>query len=356
MTIIPVTSENAAEYIRYCRSHGAEHDESYLPDERFVPTEDFPAYLLMAGDDAVGAVGLMRTEPYRSKGKARLTILHSIDASTEAYALLLAAIRPHTEDLHSVYGFLPEAKAKVRQCWEDLDFEIERFAYLLAYRSQETPEVDIHEGFSLTGLSPDDESGVRELCDLWNANYGHKELAWHDVMVRLTGPITIELQAIFVTDWHQESHEVLTGPDIFVDPVLTGDVPAQTLPSGPIFPVENYQRLVVSALHGAQRRVIRAMLGGIELTDEQYDQIAAIWKSAQEKAEKDPHSRMEIYERANQQMIQSVLTPEQQKKMRENSGRTWHGTGGNPHHKGSPMDSGGQKPLPDRGEGAKNQR
>jgi len=89
-----------------------------------------------------------------------------------------------------------------------------------------------------------------------NANYGHKDLAWHDIMVRLTGPITIELQAIFVTDWHQESREILTGPDIFVEPVLAGDVPAQTLPSGPIFPVENYQRLVVSALHGAHRRVI----------------------------------------------------------------------------------------------------
>ena len=174
MTIIPVTKENVADYIHYCRSHGAQHDESYLPDERFVPSEDFPAYLLMAGDDAVGAVGLMRTEPYRSKGKARLTILHSIDASTEAYGLLLAAIRPHTEDLHSVYGFLPEAKADVRQCWEDLDFAIERYAYLLAYRSQETPEYDTPEGFSLVGLSPDDETGVRELCDLWNRNYGHR--------------------------------------------------------------------------------------------------------------------------------------------------------------------------------------
>ncbi len=89
-----------------------------------------------------------------------------------------------------------------------------------------------------------------------NANYGRKNMAWYDMMVRLTGPIAIELQAIFVADWYQESHEILTGPDIFVDPVLTGDVPAQTLPSGPIFPVENYQRLVVSALHGARSRVI----------------------------------------------------------------------------------------------------
>ncbi len=89
-----------------------------------------------------------------------------------------------------------------------------------------------------------------------NADYGRKDLAWHDIMVRLTGPVTLELQAIFVTDWHQESNQVLTGRDIFVDPVLTGSVPAQTLPSGPIFPVENYQRMVVSALHGARHHVI----------------------------------------------------------------------------------------------------
>ncbi|NLX56588.1 MAG: cardiolipin synthase [Planctomycetaceae bacterium] len=89
-----------------------------------------------------------------------------------------------------------------------------------------------------------------------NASYGHKDMAWHDMMVRLTGPITLELQAIFVTDWHQETHEVLTGPAIFVPPVPAGSVPAQTLPSGPTFPVENYQRLVVSAIYDALRRVI----------------------------------------------------------------------------------------------------
>lgn len=89
-----------------------------------------------------------------------------------------------------------------------------------------------------------------------NPDYGRKDLAWRDMMVRLTGPIVIELQAIFVTDWYQESQEMVSGPDIFVDPELTGDVVAQTLPSGPIFPVENYQRLVVSALHGAHHRVI----------------------------------------------------------------------------------------------------
>ena len=96
-------------------------------------------------------------------------------------------------------------------------------------------------------------AGSQNIVD---ASYGHKDLAWHDMMVRLTGPITLELQAIFVTDWHQESQEVLTGPDIFVRPELTGNVPAQTLPSGPAFNVESYQRLVVGAIYDAQRRVI----------------------------------------------------------------------------------------------------
>jgi len=92
--------------------------------------------------------------------------------------------------------------------------------------------------------------------NLVNASYGHKDLAWHDLMGRFTGPIVLELQAIFIGDWYQETQEALTGPEILVEPNLVGHVPAQTLPSGPIFSVENYQRLVVSAIHGAQRRVI----------------------------------------------------------------------------------------------------
>lgn len=96
-------------------------------------------------------------------------------------------------------------------------------------------------------------TGSQNIVD---ANYGHRHLAWHDIMVRLTGPITLALQAMFVADWYQESQEVLTGPEIFVRPEQTGKVPAQALPSGPAFPVESYQRLVVSAIYAAQHRVI----------------------------------------------------------------------------------------------------
>jgi cardiolipin synthase len=89
-----------------------------------------------------------------------------------------------------------------------------------------------------------------------NASYGHKDLAWHDMSVRLTGPVVLELQAVFVGDWYCETDEILVSENIFPDPPMIGPIAVQALPSGPSYPTENYQRMVVSALHTARRHVI----------------------------------------------------------------------------------------------------
>jgi cardiolipin synthase len=89
-----------------------------------------------------------------------------------------------------------------------------------------------------------------------NADYGHKDLAWHDMMARLRGPAVLELQAVFTSDWSFETGQILDGDDIFPDPPVAGTIPVQTLPSGPTYPTENYQRMVVAALHAARERVI----------------------------------------------------------------------------------------------------
>ena len=91
-----------------------------------------------------------------------------------------------------------------------------------------------------------------------NAGYGHKDQQWYDLMVRLTGPVVLELQAVFVGDWFAESDEFLETAEIFPDIATTinnGDA-VQALPSGPLFEAENYQRIVVAALYSARRRVI----------------------------------------------------------------------------------------------------
>lgn len=96
-------------------------------------------------------------------------------------------------------------------------------------------------------------AGSQNLVD---ANYGHKDLAWHDMSVRLSGPIVAQLQAVFVGDWYFETNELLDGDDVFPGEESVGSIAAQTLPSGPDYPTENYQRMVVAALHTARRHVI----------------------------------------------------------------------------------------------------
>ena len=87
-------------------------------------------------------------------------------------------------------------------------------------------------------------------------SYGHKELVWHDMMLRLDGPVVLQLQQVFAEDWFCETNEELDGKSIFVDPVVTGEGVLQTLASGPTYDTENYQRMVVAAIYGARRRVI----------------------------------------------------------------------------------------------------
>jgi cardiolipin synthase len=95
-------------------------------------------------------------------------------------------------------------------------------------------------------------TGSQNIVD---AGYGHKDLAWHDLMVRLIGPIIMELQAVFVSDWYFETEEALDGDEFFPAPLESGAIAVQTLPSGPSYPTENYQRMVVAAIHSAEWHV-----------------------------------------------------------------------------------------------------
>jgi cardiolipin synthase len=81
-------------------------------------------------------------------------------------------------------------------------------------------------------------------------------LAYEDLMVRVTGPVVLELQYIFAADWFLETNQVLDSEAEFPCPEITGGIPAQALPSGPAFPTPNNQRLFVALVHGARKRVV----------------------------------------------------------------------------------------------------
>jgi cardiolipin synthase len=83
-----------------------------------------------------------------------------------------------------------------------------------------------------------------------------ESLLFEDLMVRVTGPVVLELQYIFAADWFLESNEVLDQESAFPDPETPGSIPAQALPSGPDFPTQNNQRLFVALVHGARRQIV----------------------------------------------------------------------------------------------------
>jgi cardiolipin synthase A/B len=81
-------------------------------------------------------------------------------------------------------------------------------------------------------------------------------LPYEDLMVRVTGPVVLDLQYIFAADWFVETDEVLDGEAEFPCPEIAGGVPAQALASGPAFPTQNNQRLFVALVHGASKQVV----------------------------------------------------------------------------------------------------
>src|SRR4030095_11999574 len=77
-------------------------------------------------------------------------------------------------------------------------------------------------------------------------------LTYEELMVRVTGPIALELQAVFVRDWYLERGRAPDTGDPFPDPVVTGSVAAQVWPSSPLYPTDNSQRLIVALISGAR--------------------------------------------------------------------------------------------------------
>jgi cardiolipin synthase A/B len=81
-------------------------------------------------------------------------------------------------------------------------------------------------------------------------------LIYEELVARVTGPVVLQLQTVFVTDRFQETDEPLRRPEFFPPPQRLGQSPVQTLPSGPGYPLENNQRLLVALMYAARKRIV----------------------------------------------------------------------------------------------------
>ncbi len=81
-------------------------------------------------------------------------------------------------------------------------------------------------------------------------------IVYEELAARVTGPVVRELQTVLLADRYFETETEAPTEENFTPLDHTGDVEAQTLPSGPGYAFENNLRLVVALLYAARKRVV----------------------------------------------------------------------------------------------------
>ncbi|HEX9369644.1 MAG TPA: cardiolipin synthase [Roseiflexaceae bacterium] len=106
----------------------------------------------------------------------------------------------------------------------------------------------------------DGQVGFTGSQNMVTKTYHRKDkLYYEELVARVSGPIVVQLAAVFATDWYSETGVVLDGPrfpELAVAVERAGDVLAQVLPSGPGYDGENNWKLFVALVHEARRKVV----------------------------------------------------------------------------------------------------
>lgn len=95
--------------------------------------------------------------------------------------------------------------------------------------------------------------------NLVQRNYHRKDDLYYDeLVVRIQGPVVLQLAAVFLTDWYTETGVMLDHKDIGVkasELQSSGEVQAQILPSGPGYDYENNLMLFTDLIHTAEQSI-----------------------------------------------------------------------------------------------------
>ncbi len=106
----------------------------------------------------------------------------------------------------------------------------------------------------------DGNTGYTGSQNLIRRNYHRKDSIYYDEMVvRIQGPVVLQLAAVFVTDWYSETGTLLDYKSHGTMPTVIqsyGSSLAQVLPSGPGYQDENNLKLFTALIHSAQKRVM----------------------------------------------------------------------------------------------------
>ncbi|QOR66941.1 GNAT family N-acetyltransferase [Cytobacillus suaedae] len=253
MKIEALGSERVADFVAYCKKHKHEVDESFIYDDDlrdFKPDEENPTYIVVNSENKIIATASLILDEYNKRGrKARFRIFHSETNDLAIYQGLMAAILKHTENLDSVYTFVPMVNERLEECIKGLNFSVERYSYLLVREDLDVPEIGLQEGYELRPF----EEGKDEViwCEVRNASFatlkGSETPVTPEMVSKMLASDEYIEGGLMILFHGNKPVGVIRGSDDEFE-----DAPAMNI--GPIAVIPEYQGL------GLGRSLLRAML------------------------------------------------------------------------------------------------
>lgn len=158
MKVDVLRTEKLGEFRDYCKKYRKELDDSFLYDEdlqSFKIEAENPTYILTDSRGEIkGAASLILDDYHRRGKRARFRIFHSESNDDQDYKRLFEAVLKHTEPLDHVFLFVPLLNQKLKDAMEKLDFDVERYTFLLVREDSEVRELSLPKGFEIRSFSP----------------------------------------------------------------------------------------------------------------------------------------------------------------------------------------------------------
>ncbi|MDN3017259.1 GNAT family N-acetyltransferase [Paenibacillus sp. BSR1-1] len=193
MKIEALQSASVQDFVEYCRMHRKEVDDSFLYDEhlkKFEPDSENPTYIATNQQGEIRAAASLIMDEYNRRGKrARFRIFHSEIEDRKLYDQLLESLIKHTSGLDKVFIFIPLANKSLAEMMDKLNFNVERYAFLLVREDLDVSEVRLPEDYRIRNFVPGKDEEI--WCKVRNA--GFATLKGNET------PVTLEMVAKMVS-------------------------------------------------------------------------------------------------------------------------------------------------------------
>ncbi len=174
MKVEALRKERIEDFKEYCRKHKPEVDDTFLHEEEdlkdFEPNEENPTYIITdQQEQIIAAASLIIDDYYRRGKKGRFRIFHSETEDVNCYNMLLQAILKHAEGLDMIFVHIPIVNKKLIGFIEGVNFNVERYSYLLLREVSEVPEPNFPEDYEVRSfrLGSDEEAW----CEIRNTSF-----------------------------------------------------------------------------------------------------------------------------------------------------------------------------------------